>query len=310
MEIDQLQKIQNVIKEEYLSNNQTKIEENDIDDKGNLVSMCRDIIGHKDIEYRIYRFDPKQEKLFPYFCDIKGLNKISNFELKIPGTKNKRELDLLVCDSIGNALYIEFKHFYLPESYSEKSNLDNELIKAQRKMKDQLYAIKENSEEVMHLLKLDYKINKIDGIIVSYLYTGTDVDISEEYPIISLLTVKDAIKNATSINEIYAFCQKSEKKYACIPLVKKNVIREYAKMKTVILDRCTVTKGDVDTTALEAFGEIEYFDIISKDEIIKALQGADAVICNKAVIDKEIIDETNLKFIGVFATGYNNIDIE
>ena len=45
---------------------------------------------------------------------IKGLNKVSNFELKIPGTKNKREFDLLVCDSMGNALYIEFKHFYLP----------------------------------------------------------------------------------------------------------------------------------------------------------------------------------------------------
>ena len=81
-------------------------------------------------------------------------------------------------------------------------------------------------------------------------------------------------------------------------------------MKTVILDRCTVTKGDVDTAALEAFGEIEYFDIIPKNEIIKVLQGADAVICNKAVIDKEIIAATNLKFIGVFATGYNNIDIE
>ena len=62
-------------------------------------------------------------------------------------------------------------------------------------------------------------------------------------------------------------------------------------MKTVILDRCTVTKGDVDTSPLEAFGEVEYFDIISKSEIIRALQGADAVICNKAVIDKEIIDE-------------------
>ena len=79
-------------------------------------------------------------------------------------------------------------------------------------------------------------------------------------------------------------------------------------MKTVILDRCTVTKGDVDTSPLEAFGEVEYFDIISKSEIIRALQGADAVICNKAVIDKDIIDATRLKFIGVFATGYNNID--
>lgn len=162
---------------------------------------------------------------------IKGLNKVANFELRIPGTKNKREFDLLVCDSIGNALYIEFKHFYLPESYSEKCNLDDELIKAQKKMKDQLYAIKENSEEVMYLLKSDCKINKIAGIIVSYLYTGTDVDISDEYPIISLLTAKEAIKNANGINEIYDFCQKSEKKYAGVPLVKKNVIREYAKMK-------------------------------------------------------------------------------
>ena len=79
-------------------------------------------------------------------------------------------------------------------------------------------------------------------------------------------------------------------------------------MKTVILDRCTVTKGDVDTSALEAFGETEYYDIIPKSEIIRVLQGADAVICNKAVIDKDVIDATKLKFIGVFATGYNNID--
>ena len=109
--------------------------------------------------------------------------------------------------------------------------MDRELEEAQRKMKDQLYAIKENSEEVKYLLKSGCKINKIDGIIVSYLYTGTDVAISDEYPIISLLTVKEAIRNATSINEIYGLCQKSEQKYACVPLVKKTVIREYAKMK-------------------------------------------------------------------------------
>ena len=162
---------------------------------------------------------------------IKGLFKVPNFELKIPGTKNKRELDLLVSDSTGNALYIEFKHFYIPESYSEKCNLDKELIDAQRKMKDQLYAIIKNSEEVMHLLKSTYKIEKIKGLIVSYLYTGTDVDISDEYPIVSLLTIKEAIQNATNVYEIYEFCQKSEKKYSCVPLVEEKVVRDYAKMK-------------------------------------------------------------------------------
>lgn len=81
-------------------------------------------------------------------------------------------------------------------------------------------------------------------------------------------------------------------------------------MKTVILDKCTVTKGDIDMSSLEQFGETVYYDILTKNEIIEALDGADAVVCNKAVIDREIIDATDLKFIGVFATGYNNIDID
>ncbi len=81
-------------------------------------------------------------------------------------------------------------------------------------------------------------------------------------------------------------------------------------MKLVILDTCTVTKGDLDMSALERFGEVAYYDMMPKDQIIEALKDADAVVSNKSVIDKEIIDATNLKFIGVFATGYNNIDIE
>ena len=81
-------------------------------------------------------------------------------------------------------------------------------------------------------------------------------------------------------------------------------------MKTVILDTCTVTKGDLDLSALEAFGQTEFYDILSHEQIIEVLNGADAVICNKSVIDRDVIESTDLKFIGVFATGYNNIDIE
>ena len=81
-------------------------------------------------------------------------------------------------------------------------------------------------------------------------------------------------------------------------------------MKIVILDRCTVTKGDVDLTVFEKFGDVEYYDLLSKNEIIDVLQGSEAVVCNKAIIDKEIINNTKLGFIGLFATGYNNIDID
>jgi len=79
-------------------------------------------------------------------------------------------------------------------------------------------------------------------------------------------------------------------------------------MKLVILDKCTVTNGDVDLSPLEAYGETEYYDLLPKEEIKKVLADADAVICNKAKIDREIIEASSLKFIGVFATGYNNID--
>ena len=82
------------------------------------------------------------------------------------------------------------------------------------------------------------------------------------------------------------------------------------RMKTVVLDKCTVTTGDVDLSPLECCGEVTYYDLLTKPQIIKALEGADAVIVNKAVIDKEIMDATALKFIGLFATGYNNIDTE
>lgn len=81
-------------------------------------------------------------------------------------------------------------------------------------------------------------------------------------------------------------------------------------MKIVVLDKCTVTTGDVDLSPLERCGDVEYYDLLTKPEIIKALDGADAVIVNKAVIDKEIMDATSLGFIGLFATGYNNIDTE
>lgn len=81
-------------------------------------------------------------------------------------------------------------------------------------------------------------------------------------------------------------------------------------MKIVILDRCTVTNGDVDLSPIESLGEVEYFDILTKQEIIENLKGKDAVICNKAVIDRETMEKTGVKFVGLFATGYNNIDTD
>lgn len=81
--------------------------------------------------------------------------------------------------------------------------------------------------------------------------------------------------------------------------------------KITVLDKCTLTVGDIDFSPLDALGNTEYFDILTKEEIMENCKDSDVILCNKAVIDNEIMENCpKLKYIGLFATGYNNIDIE
>ena len=81
-------------------------------------------------------------------------------------------------------------------------------------------------------------------------------------------------------------------------------------MNIAILDRCTVTNGDVVFTPIENIGEVRYFDLLPPAEVPAAIGDSDAVIVNKAKITAEVMDACpNLKFVGLFATGYNNIDV-
>lgn len=81
-------------------------------------------------------------------------------------------------------------------------------------------------------------------------------------------------------------------------------------MKIAVLDRCTVTNGDVSLAPLEALGEVRYFDMLPPAELSAAIGDAEAVIVNKARITAEVMDACpHLRFVGLFATGYNNIDV-
>lgn len=82
-------------------------------------------------------------------------------------------------------------------------------------------------------------------------------------------------------------------------------------MKITILDRNTVTIGDIDFSPLDNLGDVVYYDAAEHSEVAELIGNSDAVICNKAKITADVIDKCpNLKYIGLFATGYNNIDIE
>lgn len=80
-------------------------------------------------------------------------------------------------------------------------------------------------------------------------------------------------------------------------------------MKIIILDRATL--GNIPLpTELEDIGEIISFDTTSAEETAKNIGDAEIVLTNKVIIDKAVIDNCpSLKFIGVLATGTNNIDI-
>ena len=81
-------------------------------------------------------------------------------------------------------------------------------------------------------------------------------------------------------------------------------------MKIVITDAKTVTKGDIDLSVLSVFGEVIAYPLTAQSDLIERIGDADAVICNKSQITRDVIEACpNLRYIGLFATGYNNIDV-
>ena len=82
-------------------------------------------------------------------------------------------------------------------------------------------------------------------------------------------------------------------------------------MRIVVTDAATVVGGGIDLEFLKEFGEVVEYDLTAPDEVIPRLQGADAVIVNKVRITAEVMAACpTLKYVGLFATGYNNIDVE
>ena len=82
-------------------------------------------------------------------------------------------------------------------------------------------------------------------------------------------------------------------------------------MKIVITDWSTVSGGDLNYDALQKFGEVQVYDLTTYEETPARIADADIVLCNKTRLDRSNLQNANnLKYIGLFATGYNNIDTE
>ncbi len=84
-------------------------------------------------------------------------------------------------------------------------------------------------------------------------------------------------------------------------------------MKIVIPDGDTLALPDMKQHILEIFskyGEVICNGTTRPEEVAEKIGDADAVLCNKTPVTEDVMEQCkNLKYIGLFATGYNNIDI-
>lgn len=82
-------------------------------------------------------------------------------------------------------------------------------------------------------------------------------------------------------------------------------------MKILITDSATVTvENDVNLDVFNELGSVVKYDNITRDQLISEVSDCDVILSNKVVIDRDVMSKApKLKYIGLFATGYNNIDI-
>ncbi len=82
-------------------------------------------------------------------------------------------------------------------------------------------------------------------------------------------------------------------------------------MKILITEGSVVSTGDISFDCFNKFGFVKIYDNITYKELENEIVDTDILLCNKIPVDKNILSRTEtLKYIGAFATGYNNIDVD
>lgn len=86
---------------------------------------------------------------------------------------------------------------------------------------------------------------------------------------------------------------------------------ENTHMKIVVLDGYAANPGDLSWDCVRQYGELTVYDRTDDCDVVSRIGDAQAVIANKTVIDRAVMDACpGLRYIGLTATGYNIIDIE
>ena len=83
------------------------------------------------------------------------------------------------------------------------------------------------------------------------------------------------------------------------------------KYKIILPDVKNVTFGDLDLRVFEKYGEVITYPTSKTEELQERLKDADIILCNKTLLNRTTLKYAEkLKYIGLFATGYNNVDLD
>ncbi|MBR3837246.1 MAG: D-2-hydroxyacid dehydrogenase [Clostridia bacterium] len=81
-------------------------------------------------------------------------------------------------------------------------------------------------------------------------------------------------------------------------------------MKLTVFEWESVCGTDLDPSGLKAFGEVKFYGKPDPREVADLVGDSEVVICSKVAFTREVIAACpRLSYIGVMATGYNNIDL-
>ena len=77
-------------------------------------------------------------------------------------------------------------------------------------------------------------------------------------------------------------------------------------------DTMAYNKDEVNARRFAALAEnVDVYPSTKPDEVIEHIGDADVVICNKVLITREVLEACpDVKYIGILATGFNNIDLD
>ena len=82
-------------------------------------------------------------------------------------------------------------------------------------------------------------------------------------------------------------------------------------MKIVLLDRPLEKPGELDWSALDALGSVQYYDRTAPEQVVERAAEAEILLLNKTAVGAEALARCpKLRFISVIATGYNTVDVK